>query len=124
MILRLADIARNSVVELVAALIDLGPGPGRIELLAEDQTVLAVMHFSKPSMSTIQDGTLTFGPITQDNARSTGRAVAAHICDANGAEVFSCDVSDYMGDAVMKLSDDRIEAGKPVSINTFTLSMQ
>ena len=95
MILHLADIARNSIVELVAALIDLGPGPGRIELLAEDQTVLAVMHFSKPSMASIKDGTLTFAPIAQDNARASGRAIAAHICDANGSEVFSCDVSDY-----------------------------
>ena len=98
MILHLADIARNSIVELVAALIDLGPGPGRIELLAEDQTVLAVMHFSKPSMASIRDGTLTFAPIAQDNARANGRAIAAHICDLNRCRVFSCDVSDYNGD--------------------------
>ena len=122
--LHVFESTRHALLQVVAALIDNGSGPGRLELLSSDRRVLAVMKFSEPSApDRPQAGTLTFGPIQVDpSARASGAATIGRVLDGDGTEILECSVSDENGDGVIKLNSNFIAAGGPVKINDFTLS--
>ena len=120
--LELSDRARNAIADVMSELIDAGQGSGRIELLAADGRVLAVLHFADPSAPPAKGATLTFHPIHEDgSARATGTATKARITDSDGDEVFRCDVTDLKGDGVIKLNTTSIVAGGPVRLTSFTM---
>ncbi len=122
--LHLSSLAADSIVNVIAALIDNGPSPGRVELLSDDRRVLASLSFARPCTLSTKEGELTFAPITEDHAaRGSGKAVTAQIVDGGGNEIFSCDVSDLKGDGLIQLNTNQIVMGGPVRIRSFTLSM-
>lgn len=124
MIVQLAQVARNSIVDVIAALIDRARGSGRIELRSGDGRILAKLTFSKPCAADAANGTLKFYKIDEDPAATgSGLAVEARILDGDGREIFSCDVSGKDGNGVIKLNSNQIVAGGPVRIGEFTLTM-
>jgi hypothetical protein len=68
-------------------------GGGRIVVLADAGSVLAVMTLSNPAAFAADRGTLEFRIITQEDAAlSGGNSIAAQIIAADGIEILSCDV--------------------------------
>lgn len=122
--LELSDRARNAIADVISDLIDVGEGPGRIELLSANGRVLAVLPFSDPCAPPAKNATLIFHPIKEDSsARATGKASKARITDAYGDIVFVCDVTDLNGDGAIKLNTISIVAGGPVRLTSFTMSV-
>jgi hypothetical protein len=122
--INLSAEARNAVVDTITALVDAAQGSGNIELLSSSDAVLARLRFSSPCSPKGQNGTANFYDIKEDPAaNATGTAVKARIVDASGGVVFTCDVSDTKGDAVIRLNSNRIVAGGPVRIREFVLVM-
>jgi len=122
--INLSSVARNAVVDTITALVDSERGSGSIELLSSTDMVLAKLQFSNPCSPKGKNGTANFYEIKEDPAaRATGTAVRARIVDAGGSVVFTCDVSDENGDAVIRLNSSRIVAGGPVRIREFILVM-
>lgn len=120
----LSNSARNAMVDTISALIDDARESGAIELLSADGQMLAKLQLSKPCAPKGSAGTTKFYQIKEDPAaKATGMAVQARILDGDGAEVFSCDVSDFKGNAVIRLNSNRIVAGGPVRLNEFILTM-
>lgn len=124
MIVKLAQITRNAIVDVIAGLIDNSRGNGRIELLTSDKRVLAKLGFSKPCAPDGANGTLRFYDIKEDPAASgQGKAAWARILDGDGREIFACDVSDKAGNGTIRLNTDQIVPGGPVRISEFILTM-
>lgn len=122
MSLFLPERTRDGVLAVVAALLDLGSGPGVIRLFSEDSRVLAVLKFPKPVAVKIEGGIMTLGSAVDPSAQGSGSAVAASLEDSDGNQVLACDVSDLNGGAVIQLNTTQISAGGPVEIRSFRLT--
>lgn len=95
---------------------------GRIVLLSERSSVLAVLNLSNPATFAADGGTLTFTKIASETATpSGGKATSAQILGADGFEVFSCDVGDENSNAVIKLQTTEIVRNAVVQITSFVL---
>jgi len=118
-VLNLSEAASDAALDTLASMMD----GGRIELLAADDGLVAVLKLSNPVAPPAADGAIEFDPITPGAAVKAGRVDTARIVAANGAEVFLCDVGTMDSDAVIKLDTTSISRGDQVRIGSFTLSM-
>jgi hypothetical protein len=95
---------------------------GVIELLDDDQRVLATLKLSDPAAATV-DGVLEFYPTSEERAVAHGTAAFARILTPSGDEVFSCDTGDEESDATIKFNTTKFRPGGPVRIDSFKLVM-
>jgi hypothetical protein len=118
--IELSETASNAMLETLSELMD----GGSIELLAESESVLAVLQLSTPAAMPASNGELVFNAITEEDAAlAQGEAASARVLTADGNEVFSCDVGDLNSDAEIKLNSTRIYPGSPVRLKSFRLAM-
>lgn len=129
---RISTAVRNALADQLRALLDLGPGPGTIEIRSGVQpaspddpvtgTLLATLTFADPCAPAAVDGVLTFSPIIEDSAAdATGTATWARIL--NGAGVAGVDVDIGVAGATLIINTVNIVAGGPVRISFFAITI-
>lgn len=135
MILRMRGVSRNSLLDQLRTLLDIGSGPATIAIYSGTQpadgdaglsgnTLLATLTMSDPAAPAASGGTLTFSPITEDtSADATGTATWARVRSSDGAQGFDCDVTATGGGGVIEVNTTSIVAGGPVRITAFTFSI-
>jgi len=117
MILNVSATLSDAMLEAVSAYI----GPGTLELLASDSTVLVTLGLSDPGAAV--DGELVF-QVDPAVAVASGQATSARVIAADGRQAFVCDVGDGSSDAVIKLTPDaQIKGGQAVQLDRFRLIM-
>lgn len=132
MILRMRAVTRNSVLDQLRTLLDIGSGPATVAVYTGTQpadgdaalsgnTLLAALTLSDPAAPAASGGVLTFSPITEDaSADATGTATWARVRSSDGAQGFDCDVGGPGSGAVIELNTTAIVTGGPVRITAFT----
>lgn len=116
----LSEAAANAMLETLAAMMN----GGSIELMSDDERVLAVLKLSNPAAKDADSGQLAFNPIAEEDAAlARGQAVAARILSSDGEEIFQCDIGDENSDAVIRLNTTQIFRNSPVRIRSFLLVM-
>ena len=133
--LRIADAARNQMLDQLTALIDAGAVAGTIRLYtgtmpadADDpiaaQVLLATLTFSDPSAPAASGGVLTFSAITEDaSADATGVAAWARIEDNVGNNVLDADVTVTGGGGTIEMNTVNIVVAGVVRISSFTVTI-
>src|SRR5262245_11278587 len=117
MILNVSATLSDAMLEAVSAYI----GPGTLELLASDSTVLVTLGLSDPGAAV--DGELVF-QVDPAVAVASGQATSARVIAADGRQAFVCDVGDGSSDAVIKLTPDaQIKGGQAGQLDRFRLIM-
>jgi hypothetical protein len=118
--IELSETAGNAMLEALSELMD----GGSIELMADNQHVLAILKLSNPAAMAAVDGELEFNDIAEEDAAlAQGNVTSARIIASNGSELLSCDVGDLNSDAVIKLNTTKIYRGGPVRLKSFRLAM-
>jgi hypothetical protein len=119
-IIELSEQAGNAMLDVLASMMD----GGSIELLAENDRLLAVLRLSDPAALEAVNGELEFRDIAEeDSALAQGTVTMARIIGGNGGTVFLCTVGDEDSDAVIKLNTTKIYRGGPVRLQSFRLAM-
>lgn len=133
-IMRVADGARNAMLDALRILIDTGAGAGTVKFYdgampddADDaigaQVLLAELFFSDPAAPAASGGVLTLDSITEDSAAdASGTVTWARVEDSNGNNIFDCDVTASGGGGGIELNTVNIVIGGPVRITAFTLT--
>lgn len=119
MVINLSAAASDAALDTLASMMD----GGRIELLADDDDLIATLKLSSPVAPAALDGQLEFNEIGVGPAVKAGQASTARILSAAGAEVFLCDVGTMDSDCVIRLDTTSISRGDQVRIGSFTLSI-
>jgi hypothetical protein len=116
----LSDTAGNAMLDALSILMD----GGSIELMSDNQRLLAVLKLSNPAAMAAVDSELEFNDIAEEDAAlAQGNVTSARIVASNGNELLSCDVGDLNSDAVIKLNTTKIYRGGPVRLKSFRLAM-
>jgi hypothetical protein len=120
MIITPSEAASNAMLDQISRMLD----GGRIELLSDDERVLAVLKLSDPAARDAVDGELVLNSIAEEDAAlAQGICMSARVLSADGDVVFACDVGDENSDAVVRLNTTKIFRGGPVRLNSFRLIM-
>jgi len=131
---RVVTAIRNARLNAIRDAIDVGTGPGTINIYAGAQPAnadvahatppLAILSFAEPSAPNASAGILIFtNPIAPDvSADVTGTATWARIKDATGATVFDCDVTATGGGGTIMFSTVSFVVGATVQISSFQLT--
>jgi hypothetical protein len=120
MIITPSEAASNAMLDQISRMLD----GGRIELLSDDERVLAVLKLSDPAARDAVDGELVLNNIAEEDAAlAQGICMSARVLSADGDVVFACDVGDENSDAVVRLNTTKIFRGGPVRLNSFRLIM-
>jgi hypothetical protein len=108
MILNLSDFGSNAMLDALSAAMS----GGSIEMLSDNQRVLAVLKLASPAAPPAVGGAIELNPITKENAaRATDIVSFARILSRDGTEIFSGDVGSLKSNAVIKLSSTAVHAG-------------
>lgn len=118
MVITLSEGASKAMLATLGRLMD----GGQLELLSGEAKVLAVMRLSDTA-ARITNEELVFNEIAATQARAEGRAEIGRVVGADGAEIFSCDVSTESGDGAIKLNGTRLYLNGAVHIRSFKLTM-
>lgn len=115
---------KNARLDAVAAKIDAGTGPGKLEIgTAGMASVLATIVLSDPCAAAAASGILTFSgfPKSDTSADATGTAAAARIRDSNDVDVITGLTVGTSGTDIV-LDSVSITAGQTVTINSASIS--
>lgn len=115
---------KNARLDAVAAKIDAGSGPGKLEIgTAGMASVLATIALSDPCAAAAASGILTFSgfPKSDSSADASGTAAAARIRDSDNNDVITGLTAGTSGADVV-LDSTNITAGQMVTINAVTIS--
>lgn len=115
---------KNARLDAVAAKIDAGTGPGKLEIgTAGMASVLATIVLSDPCAAAAASGILTFSgfPKSDTSADATGTAAAARIRDSNDVDVITGLTVGTSGTDIV-LDSTSITAGQTVTINSASIS--
>ena len=125
---------RTSILMQILDAIDVGAGPGTIEVYTGSQpesandaatgTLLGTLTFSYPCGTVAAGGPLTASAITQDSsADASGTAGWARIADSAGNTVMDINVSATGGAGALQLNTTTIVAGGPIQVTSFVVSV-
>lgn len=115
---------KDARMDAVAAKIDAGAGPGKLEIgTAGMSTVLATITLNDPCAAAAASGILTFAgfPKSDTAADATGTAAAARIRDSNDVDVITGLTVGTSGTDIV-LDSTSITAGQTVTINSASIS--
>jgi hypothetical protein len=133
-ITKLAVSTRNKMAQQIIDDLDSGSGPSILvfytgaqpagpDTAVTDQVKLGTLICSDPS-ATKANGVITFSAITQDDAADNGgTATWCRHLNSDNAAVADHDVTNVAGTGAVKLSNVLIVAGKPISMQTLTITI-
>ena len=119
MIVNLSETASDAMLDALSEILN----GGVIELLSDDQRLLAALKLSNPAAQAAADGELEFNQIAEGAAIAGGNAETARLLTSDGDEVLSVDVGDSDSDATIRFPSTQINEGSPVRLTSFTLKM-
>ena len=129
MIINLSDAAGNVMLDALSGMLD----GGSVDILSDDGVRLAAIKIPDPATSAAKQGEIEFRKTVrtpegvlifgESSAIMGGKAMRGRLLTASGGEVFTCDVSDEQGDAVIRLNTIEISPNGPVRIKFFRLAM-
>lgn len=133
MLIRIKTTIRNSMAQQIANAADAGSGPAKLKFFtgtmpAADvaittQTLLGTLTGSDP-VASIDNGTMTFAAITQDNAADNGGTAAfCQLTDSDDNHVCYLDVTNEAGNGAVKLNTVTVVAGGPIRMNSLTITI-
>ena len=131
-IIAFADTLRTARANLIVATINLGVGPGTLQVYTATkpakgaaittQTLLGTLTFSEPA-GTVTNGVLTFAVIVDDSsADADGIAAWARVLDGDGAFVMDVDITDTAGAGPIKMPSTQVYAGGILHITSAVLT--
>lgn len=115
---------KNARLDAVAAKIDAGIGPGKLEIgTAGMASVLATIQLSDPCAAAAASGILTFSgfPKSDASADATGTAAAARIRDSDNNDVIT-GLTVGTSDTDIVVDSTSITAGQMVTVSSATIT--
>lgn len=131
---RISTAAGGAAATAILNLIDAGSGPGQIrvytgtqpatpETAITSQVLLGTLTLSDPA-GTVSGKTLTFSPITQDDAADASGTIAwCRVVDSDGTAVIDGDASATGGSGTFQFNTVTVVAGGPIALTSGSLTV-